>query len=340
MSGIALTRPHWFRWRHMWLPVLAICAAGAGILIWRPALLLRLDTGPASGIIEYPMLVKTDIPTAVDVAPDGAVWFTVEFSDTIGVFRNGKIERISKGTQNFEPLGLAADGAGGAWYTDTSIRAISRISADGRIQSFPLSTPIVRLGRLAVAPDGAVWFADIVTAGVTQLQDGVYRRHGVGEQGTPYGIAVDAKGVVWTTLQGADKLGRVSTDGKIAVFDVPTRNSGLGDVAVDRNGAVWFLELRANKIARFADGRFTEFPVATPAAGLTALAAAPDGSVWFTELSAGRLGRIRNGQITEFRLPHAGSRPFGVAVSSTNDVWYTDLSGWLGMLPAASAKAP
>jgi virginiamycin B lyase len=335
MSGVALTKLRWFRWRHMWLPMSVICVAGIGALVWSPSL------RPAPGIIEYPMLVKTDIPTAVDVAPDGAVWFTVEFSDAIGVFRNGRMERIRKASQNLEPLGLAADGAGGAWYTDTPMRAISRISSDGRVQSFPLSTPIVRLGRLAVAPDGAVWFADIVTAGVTRLQNGVYKRHDVGGQGgTPYGIAVDAKGIVWTTLQGADKLGRISTDGQMTVLDVPTRNSGLGDIAVDRSGAAWFLELRANKIARFADGRFTEFTVPTPAAGLTALATAPDGSVWFTELSAGKLGRLRNGQIKEFRLPHAGSRPFGVAVDAANDVWYTDLSGWLGMLPAASAKEP
>jgi virginiamycin B lyase len=341
MSGIALTKPHWFRWRHMWLPIAVICVAAIGALVWRPSLLWQPGLRPAAGIIEYPMLVKTDIPTAVDVAPDGAVWFSVEFSDAIGVFRNGKIERIRKGSQNFEPLGLASDGSGGAWYTDTSMRAISRVFADGRIQSFPLPTPIVRLGRLAVAPDGAVWFADIVTAGVTRLQDGIYRRHGVGEQGgTPYGIAVDAKGVVWTTLQGADKLGRLSTDGQMTVLDVPTRNGGLGDIAVDRNGAVWFLELRANKIARYADGRFTEFLVPTPAAGLTALATAPDGSVWFTELSAGKLGRLRNGGIKEFRLPHAGSRPFGVAVNAANDIWYTDLSGWLGMIPATSAKVP
>lgn len=335
MSGTALTVPRWFRWRLMWLPLLVISVAAIGAVVW------RLGRQPDSGVIEYPMLVKTDIPTAVDVAPDGAVWFTVEFSDAIGVFRNGRIERIRKTSQNLEPLGLAADGAGGAWYTDTPLRAISRISSDGLVQSFPLSTPIVRLGRLALAPDGAVWFADIVTAGVTRLQNGVYQRHDMGGQGgTPFGVAVDAKGIVWTTLQGADKLGRISKDGQVTVFDVPTRNSGLGDIAVDRSGAVWFLELRANKIARFADGRVTEFPVPTPAAGLTSLATAPDGSVWFTELSIGALGRLRNGEIKEFRLPGPGRRPFGVAVDAANDVWYTDISGWLGMLPAAQAKAP
>jgi virginiamycin B lyase len=287
------------------------------------------------------MLVKTDIPAAVAVASNGAVWFTIEFSDAIAVFRNGKIDRLPKGNQNLEPLGLAVDAAGDAWYTDTPMRGISRISSGGSVHSFPLSTPIVRLGRLAVAPDGAVWFADVTTASVTRLQDGVFMRHNVSSLGaTPYGIAVDTGGTVWTTLQGADELARISTDGQLTALDVPTRNSGLGDIAVDQSGAVWFLELRANKIGRFAEGRFTEFTIPTPSAGLTALAAAPDGSVWFAELSVGKLGRLRDGRVAEFRLPRADARPFGVAVDTANNIWYTDLSGWLGMLPAATAKAP
>jgi virginiamycin B lyase len=327
--------PHRFpRWQ-VWLAAAVVVAAGLGALVWRFG--LRSDPG----VIEYPMLVKTDIPTAVAVAPNGAVWFTIEFSDAIGVFRNGRIDRIPKGTPNLEPLGLAPDAAGGAWYTDTPMRAISRISSDGSIRSFPLSTPIVRLGRLAVARDDAVWFADVTTASVTRLQDGVFVRHDVGSPGaTPYGIAVDKGGTVWTTLQGADKLAHISTDGEVTTVDVPTHSSGLGDLAVDQTGAVWFLELRANKIGRFAEGRVTEFMIPTPSAGLIALAAAPDGSVWFTELSVGKLGRLRDGRVAEFRLPRADARPFGVAVDPANNVWYTDLSGWLGMLPAVRAKAP
>jgi streptogramin lyase len=137
VSGMAITTPRQFRRWYWWLPVSIAVTAGLGALVW----LLSFLSAP--GFIDYPMLVKTDIPTAVDVAPDGAVWFTVEFSDAIGVFRNGKIDRIRKGSQNLEPLGLAADGAGGAWYTDTPMRAIARISRDGGIRSFLLSTPIV-----------------------------------------------------------------------------------------------------------------------------------------------------------------------------------------------------
>jgi virginiamycin B lyase len=335
MNGTAITSLRRFSRWPLWLVTAVAFAAGLGALVWR----LALPSDPA--FVDYPMLVRTDIPTAIAAAPNGAIWFTIEFSDAIAVFRNGKIERFAKGTPNLEPLGLAADAASGAWYTDTPMRAISRISADGSIRSFPLSTPIVGLGRLVAAPDGAVWFADVTTGSVTRLQDGVFTRHDVGSLGaTPYGIAVDTGGTVWTTLQGADKLGRISTNGEVTALDVPTRNSGLGDIAVDQTGAVWFVELRANKIGRFAEGRFSEFAIPTPSAGLTSLAAAPDGSVWFAELTVGKLGRLRDGRVTEFRLHRAESRPFGVTVDAANNIWYTDLSGRLGMLPAVAARAP
>jgi virginiamycin B lyase len=333
VNGAAVTISRRFgRWQG-WLLTAVLVAAALGALVWH----LRARSNP--GFVEYPMLVKTDIPTAVAAAPNGAVWFTIEFSDAIAVFRDGKIERFHKGAQNLEPLGLAVDATDGAWYTDTPMRAISHVSPNGSVRSFPLSTPIVRLGRLAAAPDGSVWFADVTTASVTRLQDGNFTGHDVGSLGaTPYGIAVDGSGSVWTTLQGADQLGFISDGGQVTALDIPTRNSGLGDVAVDRGGAVWFLEMRANKVGRFADGRFTEFSIPTPSAGLTAVAAAPDDGVWFTETSAGKLGRLRDGRVSEFPVPRANARPFGVTVDTANNVWYSDLSGSLGMLPAIAAK--
>lgn len=321
------------RWQVMLAFALALVAAA--ILAW------QLVPEPTPRVVEHPMPVRTDIPAAVAAAPDGSIWFTVEFSDVIGVFRSGAIERLRKATANSEPLGLAIDSAGDAWFTDTVSRAISRMAPDGAVRSYGLPTPIVRLGRLAVAPDDAVWFADIATASVTRLKDGVFTQHDVeAEGGTPYGIGIAPDATVWTTLQGPDVLGRIAPDGRFSTVDVPTRNSGVGDLAVDAKGNVWFLELRANKIGRFADGQVTEFAVPTPSAGLTSLATAPDGSAWFTEVSAGRIGRIRDNAVTEFPLPHAGRRPFGITVDAANNVWYTDLSGFLGMLPADQAKAP
>jgi virginiamycin B lyase len=323
-----------------WVGVVAVvCVAVAlGALVWRPG------TGSSWGFQEF-RLQTSDIPVGIAMSPDGAVWFTLEASDTIGILRNGRIEKLSKGVDSVEPLGLAVDAGGGAWYTEAPKQRISRVSPDGTITSFGLSTPVARLGRLAIGPGGDVWFAETSLVSITHLKDGRLTRHILGSfvpatpmDAAPFGVAVASDGTVWATLQNANKLLRIAPTGEKTAFDVPTRASGLGDVAVGAGGAVWFLEIAANKIGRFAGGRFEEFPVPTARAGLTALAVAPDGDAWFTELRGHRLGRVHAGAITEFVLPRADARPFGITVDAGNNVWYTDLSGWLGRLDADRAR--
>jgi virginiamycin B lyase len=311
--------------------IVALIGAGVAWRVgpWRPW-----------GFVEYRMPSPSDIPTAVAVAPDGAVWFTIENSDSIGVFRDGKIAKFPKGKQNVEPLGLAVDSSGVAWYTDAAARAIGRITRDGVVTSFRLPTPADKLARLTVAPDGAVWFADGTSLSVTRLKNGVFTPFETGSfRAAPFGVAVDPAGTVWATLGNANRLERVEPDGRLSELDVPTRGSVPSDIKVDSRGTVWFLEFRANQIGRWAGQRFAEFPVPTPSAGLTGLAIAPDGAVWFAEVRGHALGRLRDSVITEFALPRSDGRPFDVAVDAANDVWYTDLSGWLGKLSHERARA-
>lgn len=327
-------------WRR-WLGLAAAVAVTIGVapLAWR--------VGPwaSRGFEEFRLPERTDIPVGIAVTRDGTVWFTLESSDDIGLLRNGQIQKLPKGTQSVEPLGLAVDTTGRAWYTEAPTQSISRASPDGSITSFGLSTPVARLGRLAVAPDGDVWFAETSLVSVTRLRDGRLTRHIVGSlsptapfDAAPFGVAVAHDGTVWATLPNANKLLRIGSDGAKTGFDVPTARSGLGDIAVDDSGAVWFLEIGANKIGRFAEGRFEEVTVPTPSAGLTALSVAPDGAAWFTELRAHRISRVHRGAITEFTLPRRDARPFGITVDAANNVWYTDLSGWLGRFDADRAR--
>lgn len=323
-----------------WL-VLATMAAvliGAGLYVWHG--------GPAGAgdFQEFDLTEAGDTPVAIATAPDGTVWFTLESSESIGRVRNGQIERIPKGADSIEPLGLAVDAAGRAWFTEAPKQRISSASPDGRIASFGLSTQVARLGRLTVAPDGAVWFAEPSLMSVTRLQEGRFDRHVVATmtaiastEAAPFAVAVAPDGAVWATLPGANKLLRLAA-GRATTFDVPTRASGLSDIAVAADGAVYFVALAANKIGRFADGRFEEFVVPTPIAGITGLAVAPDGAAWFTELRGHRLGRLHAGTITEFKLPRPNARPFGIAVDGRNNVWYTDISGWVGRLDATRAR--
>jgi virginiamycin B lyase len=320
------------------LIVVLVGAVVGGALVWRPR------AASTWGFHEIRLPVD-DIPVSIAVGRDGTVWFTLEGSSALGVVRDGRVHKLSKGAESVEPLGLAVDAGGRAWYTEAPKQRVSRASIDGAIVSFPLATPVARLGRLAVTPNGDVWFAESSLVSLTHLADGRLTRHVLGSlvpaapmDAAPFGVAVDSEGHVWATLQNANKLVRVSAAGDKTAFDVPTRAAGLGDMAVGADGAVWFVEIAANKIGRFARDRFEEIKVPTPNAGLTSLAVAPDGAVWFTELRGHRLGRLDAGVITEFVLPRADARPFGVTVDAGNNVWYTDLSGWLGRLDADRAR--
>ncbi len=301
----------------------------------------QLRGGPEAGgdFVEYPMTVASDIPITVAAAPDGTVWFTIGFADAVGMIRDGKLQRLPKSRKSVEPVGLAVDAQGAAWFTDPTEVQISRIVPSGEIKSFPLGTPIARLGRLAVAPDGAVWFAESTAFGFTRLKDRELTRNvPKSDQGAPYGVAVDSKGVVWGTLQGANQLVKIVSGEPIAEFELPTRGSSPSDVAADAAGNVWILEFRANKIARFSDGKFSEFAVPGENAGLSGIAAAEDGSVWFGILRGHALGRLRDGQFKVFELPRKDARPYTVAIDKAGNVWYADISGYVGMLKARAAK--
>ncbi|HYI04596.1 MAG TPA: hypothetical protein VD858_06885, partial [Reyranella sp.] len=152
------------------LLALAALAAVAASLTW---------TGGArqADFVEYPMSVPTDIPTAVAVAPDGAVWFSIDFSDAVGVVRNGKVERYAKGSRSVEPIGIAVDSAGKTWITNAATTSIVEVSAAGEERSIKLGTPIARLGRMAAAPDGSIWFAESTAFSITRMADGEMQRH-------------------------------------------------------------------------------------------------------------------------------------------------------------------
>jgi len=319
----------------------AIVVVIAIAIVAAAAVALRGQGGSrgSGDFVEYPMQVATDIPTAVAVGPDGTVWFTIDFGDAVGMIRDGRLHRLPKPKKSVEPVGMAVDAQGVAWFTDPTQVLVSSIHADGTIKSYPLGTAIARLARLAVAPDGAVWFAESTAFSFTRLKDGVLKRHvPKATSGGPYGMAVDSRGNAWGTLQSANQIVRISPSGEIAEYEIPTRGSAPSDIAVDASGRVWFLEFRPNKIGSFADGKFTELAVPGEWGGLTGLTVAPDGSVWFGLLRTQSLVRLRNGEFKLFKIPRPTARPYTLAADAAGNIWYADISGYVGMLTAKAAK--
>jgi virginiamycin B lyase len=319
----------------------------AGIAVIGLALLAGIgvyalqSAAPTARFVEYPLPNAQDAPVAIAAAADGTIWFTIDRADAIGRLRGGRMERLPIPGRNFEPLGLAIAADGSAWYTDSAAGAVVRIATSGEASKFALEGAITRLGRLAMAPDGSAWFADATGYGITQLQNGTFKRHesATADDG-PYGVAVSADGIVWASLQRSSKLMRIAPGGATATIELPRRGANPTDVAVGTDGSIWFLQFRANRLGRLKEGKFSEFEVGGQNVGLSGLAVAADGAVWFGMVRSSSLGRLRDGKVATFKLPRDKARPYSVAVDPEGNVWYADISGYVGMLPARYARAP
>ncbi|MFN0040206.1 MAG: hypothetical protein ACKVP2_11895 [Burkholderiales bacterium] len=301
---------------------------------------MRYTGRPGGDFVEYVMLEKNDMPTALAIAADGTVWFTMDSANALGRIRKGKLERIVTSKRNYvEPIGLGVEANGTVWFTDPLGQSIVSLAPDGKQMAYPLDTPIARLGRLTVSRDASVWFAESTAYSITRLKDGKLTRHEIQDvRGGPYGVATDAQGNAWATLQSGNQLMRIAPGGVITLHEVPTRASSPTDLIVDENGRVWFTEFKGNKIGAFSEGKFSEYPVpGKDWAGLSGITVAPNGAVWFGLLRHNAIGRLRNQQISIFRLPRAQARPYSVAADQAGNIWYADISGYVGMLKAAAA---
>ena len=317
-----------------------LAALGLALLAGVGVYALR-RTAPSAQFVEYPMPNPQDTPVAIAAAADGTIWFTIDRADAIGRLRGGRMERLQIPGRTFEPLGLAIAADGSAWYTDSTAGAVVRVAPSGETSRFALKgSAITRLARLAMAPDGSAWFADTTGYGITQLQNGAFKRHeSAAADDGPYGVAVSADGTVWASLQRSSKLMRIAPDGVTATIDLPRRGSNPTDVAIASDGSVWFLQFRGNRLGQLKQGKFFEFEVGAQNVGLSGLALAADGAVWFGMVRSSSLGRLREGKLATFKLPRDKARPYGVAVDPDGNVWYADIAGYIGMLPARDAQA-
>jgi streptogramin lyase len=135
-------------------------------------------------------------------------------------------------------------------------------------------------------------------------------------------IAAGPDGDMWFTEPDGNGIGRISADGTITQFPLPTLGDPYG-ITAGPDGNIWFTEPDTNAIGRITPGgSVTTFPVPTPASRPFGITAGPDGNLWFTEEASGKIGRITpDGTITEFLGPI-----------------YT-LDGWVTLHPHAIATA-
>ena len=216
--------------------------------------------------------------------------------------------------------------------------------------SLPLGVPAPN--HLVTGPDGAIWFTAFDIMPVEGMADGrsvhdaIVRMAPAGgftvfplsaEGSYPDDIIAGNDGNLWFTEFEGNAVGRITPQGIITEFRVPSRPrsdqppSQPHALALGADGNIWFPDMGGNKVARISpSGTLTEFatpvhsedPFGSEPYGITA---GSDGALWFTESAGRRIGRITlDGHITEFTVPGANHVPEDIVTGGDGALWFLE----------------
>jgi len=154
--------------------------------------------------------------------------------------------------------------------------------------------------------------------------------------GGAYAITAGPDGALWFTEPYSNHIGRITTEGVVTQFQVPTPESFVQGITAGPDGALWFTEYVAQKIGRITtEGTITEFSITTPEADPIDIATGSDGALWFTQnclytvvgCNVAYIGRITtDGVITEYDAA-AAFQPWGITAGQDGALWFADLFG-------------
>jgi len=232
------------------------------------------------------------------LGPDGNVWVTstrwvsrVTADGETTTFPMPEEQVGQHFTQAAGPIVAGSDG--NLWlsgYRATSVdgearsvATIDRMTPSGEMTQFDLPGPGSFPTRLALGPDGNVWF--------TETQE--------------------------------DRVGRITPAGGIQMFQLPAGTRPVEIVlGADGNLWVTEDKDDPAALGRIEpSGQFTEFPL-EPGIFAGALTAGPDGRLWFAS-GPGSIARMTpSGRVSRVELPHA-TNVVDIVAGSDGSVWYT-----------------
>ncbi len=205
----------------------------------------------------------------------------------------GTITQVPVPTANSVPTAITAGNDGNIWFTEGKGNQIGRLLLSRlSISEYPTDTSNQGYGQgITVGPDNNIWFTEPVSSD--------------------------------------NWIGRITPNGTLTTFDVPTPRSGAVGITTGPDGALWFAESGAGKIGRITtDGTITEFT--SPFAGSAPfyIVKGPDNNLWFTDPGTNSIGRVTpQGNFTEYPIPTAQSSPNGITLGPDNNLWFTENQG-------------
>ena len=188
---------------------------------------------------------------------------------------------------------------------------------------------------ITAGPDGAVWYTNATTSGVSIgriTTAGAVTDHELDtDTFMPHRIVTGPDGALWFTNHMEDFYGNYDSIGRITPAGVATTFSDPGivqphDITVGPDGALWFTyyDLDHSGIGRITTAgvitTFTDATIDSP----EAITAGPDGALWFTNTGNNSIGRITTAGVVSNYTDPSITVPLGIVAGPDGALWFTN----------------
>jgi virginiamycin B lyase len=209
--------------------------------------------------------------------------------------------------------GITTDQHGDAWFALGS-GALGRVSrATGALKVFYLANSNAGPGTIKVDEDGLVWFTAFNIPAIGRLDPATGKETDFVLPSPTLGpdfLEIDGAGNKWfnevdfSDVTGG-KVGRLSRNGTITEWAVPTVGAELEEIGLDSEGNLWFAEQAKNKVGVLNPDENTIIEYTSPTANIrpAGILVAPDDTVWFSEHATDTIAHLFPGRAHGVKTP-------------------------------------
>ncbi len=209
---------------------------------------------PNGGFEEVLIPTGNSQPQGITTGVDGSIWFAEFGQNKVGKipFSGGVPQEFTIPTSGSTPAGIATGPTGEIWLTARGANRIAKVSQTGIFSELPVLPVGSVPQRIARGPDGNMWFTEAIGKIGRVNQDGTIDHFPTTSTGTsPIAITSGPDGNVWFTAPGKNKIGKITPQGAVTEFTIPTpEQKQLPGITTGPDGNIWFTEPLANKLGK------------------------------------------------------------------------------------------
>lgn len=225
--------------------------------------------------------------TDLTFGPDGALWFTDFAQNRIGrMTLQGAVTEYPVPAAFVAPRSITVGPDGALWFIGDDAQ-VGRMDVTGggfryyNLPQFPANSAATT-SAIRTGPDGNLWLGVTALIGRSPMirltPDGVVTQFPLlNASDAVLDVVAGPDGAMWFTMEEGNRIGRITTSGAIAEYDLQPGSGPVG-IAVGWDRAIWFTEL-AGRLGRISGGPLAAaaIPTLSPAllvvfAGLLAMA--------------------------------------------------------------------